>query len=149
MDKKGQDMSISTLILLVLGVVVLIVIVLGFTQGFGFFTDMFGKADIDATVIQQKCGSTGVFGGAICTDRIEVGSDKYITCGYAANNLSIAFDGDEKVKVTCKDIKANSKTVCGLLKLKAGDKFDGTDVEVNGEKCSFWNPVAPVGNVSN
>ena len=131
MDKKAQEMSITTLILLVLGVVVLIVIVLGFTQGFGFFTDMFGKADIDASVIAQKCGQTGAFGGAVCTDRIEISSNKYITCGYAVETLGFEFEGSEQIKADCV-VLDNTNTVCGLLKVKGEDM---TKIEVNGAKC--------------
>jgi len=106
MNKKAQDMSITTLILLVLGVVVLIVIVLGVTQGFGFFTDIFDQSNVDATVITQKCGQTGVFGGAICTDRIELSNNNYITCGYAASTtgLNMNFTGSKEIVESCQTL---------------------------------------------
>ena len=35
MEKRGQSMSTNTIILIILGVVVLVVLIMGFTQGWG------------------------------------------------------------------------------------------------------------------
>ena len=39
LNKKGQDLSIGTLILIVLGIVVLVLLILGFTLGWGNLWD--------------------------------------------------------------------------------------------------------------
>ena len=125
-NKKGQGLTSSTLILLVVGVIVMVIVVLGFTKGWNFFTDLFNTGSIDMEAISQKCGllaSTG--GGGYCTDRIEIGKDKYINCKHA-ETLGITSTGN-----ACSEA---SKQICEKLKLE-GDNFDGSKVEVNGEAC--------------
>jgi len=41
-DKKGQDFSITTLVLVVLAIAVLVVLIIGFTQGWDKFGTWFG-----------------------------------------------------------------------------------------------------------
>ena len=146
-DKRAQEMSITTLILLVLGVVVLIVIILGFTQGWGFFTDMFGKANIDSTVVVQKCGATASFGGSVCTDKIEVATDTYMTCGYAVNQVD-AFEGSVEIATKCPTPATDAVKVCTQIRTSEGVKWTDTrakKVQVNGNTCYNLNVRANCG----
>lgn len=60
LNKKGQNLTIGAVILIVLGVVVLVMLVVGFTKGWGF---LFGKFDVlpgsDLETIAQACKIAG------------------------------------------------------------------------------------------
>lgn len=55
-NKKAQELSITTLILIVLGVIILVLLVLGFTKGWDF---IFGKFDLlpgqNLEAVAQSC----------------------------------------------------------------------------------------------
>lgn len=54
--KRGQDLPIGTLILIIIGVVVLVVLILGFTQGFDFIFKIFDLAPgQDLETVLQAC----------------------------------------------------------------------------------------------
>lgn len=54
-NKKGQGMSISTIILLILGLVILVVLILGFTMGWNKILPwMSGGNNLD--VLKNSCG---------------------------------------------------------------------------------------------
>ncbi|HIG52171.1 TPA: hypothetical protein EYQ19_02020 [Candidatus Pacearchaeota archaeon] len=60
LNKKGQNLTIGAVILIVLGVVVLVMLVIGFTKGWSF---LFGKFDVlpgsDLETIAQACKIAG------------------------------------------------------------------------------------------
>ncbi len=55
-DKKGQEFSITTLLILVLGIIVLVIVVVGFTYGWNF---IFGKIGLlpgqDLQAVAKSC----------------------------------------------------------------------------------------------
>ena len=60
MNKRGQDLTIGTLVLIVLGVVVLVLLIVGFTKGWGFIFDKFDSApgkSLETTI--QACNFAG------------------------------------------------------------------------------------------
>ena len=76
MNKKGQGMSISTIILLILGVVILVVLVLGFAIGWNKILPFISQDNV-ATVTQQcqvACTSNSVFD--FCTKTIDLTVNK-------------------------------------------------------------------------
>ncbi len=131
-NKKGQGLTSSTLILLVVGVIVMVIVVLGFTKGWNFFTDLFNTGSIDMEAISQKCGllaSTG--GGGYCTDRIEIGKDKYINCDYAVKNL-----GAQVENAPSGGCGGNVSTqICNKLELE-DEGFDKNKTRVNDKLCN-------------
>lgn len=132
LNKKGQGFTSGQLLALILGAVAVIIVIIGFTAGWDFFTDLFGQGDIDMTVISQKCNTlASTSNSGYCTDRIEIGKNKYINCEYAVNEL-----GAEVSKgVTCPD---GEKKICQKIKLEKGEDYDPTKVEVNGKTCGTW-----------
>ena len=134
MNKKGA-MTTFQLLSLLLGVIVLVIVVIGFTQGWSFFTDMFAKADIDITFISQKCSalvSAGSTSG-YCLDRIEIAKNSYVNCDYAVHNLGVTVEG---TKPSC---TGSEKQMCERLRLEIGeDKWliDSEKVKVNAKTCA-------------
>lgn len=131
MNKKAQ-MSTFQLMLMVLGVVAVVIVIIGFSQGWSFFTDIFGKADIDITLISQKCNSelSGGDTAGFCTNKIEIGTNKYINCKYAASNFGAIIEGE--ASITCTGAEAQ---ICNKIKLEEGDKYKPDKTMVNGKPC--------------
>jgi len=49
-NKRGQSLSTGTIILLILGVIVLVVLAIGFIAGWDFFGDLFPSNNVDTVV---------------------------------------------------------------------------------------------------
>ena len=65
-NKKGA-FTTGQLLSLVLGLVVVIVVIIGFTQGWGVFTGFFKFTEIDMEVISQRCDAlAGASGAGYC-----------------------------------------------------------------------------------
>ena len=128
LNKRGA-IETNTMLVLIVGIIAAVSIILFFTKGFGFFTNIFEKSNIDITLISQKCSALASVGGSgYCTDKIEIGKDSYVNCPYAVNNLGAVLDkpysgGD------CTDSK---KKICTRLGLEEGNNFKPTKVKVNG-----------------
>ena len=141
LNKKGQGFTSGQLLALILGAVAVIIVIIGFTAGWDFFTDLFGQGDIDMTVISQKCNTlASTSNSGYCTDRIEIGKNKYINCEYAVNELG----AEVSKEVICPEDNGNmryqkaSKQICQKIMLSEGDNYDPTKVEVNGKTCETW-----------
>jgi len=81
-NKRGQQMTLTTLILIILGLVVLVLLIFGFNTGFGKLFEKIkgigGTSNIDS-IIQEcafACSSQGVY--AFCEENrvAEFGGDK-------------------------------------------------------------------------
>ena len=55
LDKKGQELSTNTIILLILGLVILVVLILGFSTGWSFFKNIISPTNVDDII--EQCGS--------------------------------------------------------------------------------------------
>ena len=53
-NKRGQGMSTSTIVLLIIGVIILVVLIIGFTKGWSTFGDWLKSNNIDS--IKNSCG---------------------------------------------------------------------------------------------
>ena len=54
-NKKAQNLSITTIILIILGVVVLVVLIIGFTQGWGSVKGFFTGGESELSQIATQC----------------------------------------------------------------------------------------------
>ena len=62
-NKRGQGMSINTVIILILAIVVLVVLILGFTMGWGKLTPFLSKSNVQdiAGICQTACATQGTY----------------------------------------------------------------------------------------
>lgn len=140
MNKRAQDLSITTLILIALGIIVLVIIILGFTKGWNF---VFGKFDLvpgqDLQTVVSACGIAGQAGlsADYCNTfrEIEIGGEKkYVNCEYGQvwSNLK----EDEKLDTGCGTADEKSSVqVNYCLSLMRSGKAD-SDTKVNDLACA-------------
>ena len=89
-NKRGQGLSTNAIIMIILGVVVLIVLILGFTMGWGKFLPFLSTNNVDT--IKNSCGVACSTNSAFdyCSVAREVNdgvNDKFSdTCSSLANN---------------------------------------------------------------
>ena len=141
MNKKGQELSIGTLILILIGVAILVLLILGFTMGFGFILDIFklGPGQ-QLEKVRIGCGIAAEASLTIdfCTTFKEVeiaGKDMEINCQYPE-----IWDALDK-RFTCnKNMTGNSVGHCQKLKDINPDEFD-EGLLVNGKSCVEWELV--------
>lgn len=125
-NKRGQGMSVNTIILLVLGIFVLVVLILGFTMGWGKLSSFLSNKNVDT--IQQACNmacsTKSVY--SFCSEKRElIGDEKFkdVTCYFLANdelNGMSKYGIDKCEDVTCEvvlpDVPVNNeefaKTLC-------------------------------------
>lgn len=88
-DKKGQDLSITTIILVVLGIAVLVILIIGFTQGWNVFGSWFGSKDNRQTIADQCL---------VACESAKIGS----SAGFC-NVKRIIRDGTNEVNATCNE----------------------------------------------
>ena len=141
MNKKGEEgIGLGTLLALALGIVAVVIIVIGFTTGFNWFFDLFGKSTIDVAFISQKCEQLASVGSAgYCSDSIEIATNSYVNCNYAVANLGAKITS---VAPTICTIDEGKIAICKKLELELGDnwKIKQPKIKVNGEKCPEPTP---------
>lgn len=93
MNKKAQDLSIGTLILIVLGIVVLVILVLGFSMG---WDNLWNKINI--------FGGTSSIGDVVTACRLAATSqDTFMLC---ERSWDVKLpDGKEEKGITCQKLK--------------------------------------------
>ncbi len=117
MNKKGQNITISTIILIVLALIVLVVLVIGFTGGWGNLwgriTSFFGGGtNIDTIVQSCQLACTTQAKYDFCTRQRSVRADTEIFMVDATGNIKkTPAEGEELTKAkegkaTCKDLAA-------------------------------------------
>lgn len=93
-NKKGQDLSIGTLILIVLGIVVLVLLILGFTMG---WENLWEKINI--------FGGTSSVGDIVTACRLAITSQDTYTYCEKSWTIEEDRDGDgdqEEIEVNCR-----------------------------------------------
>jgi len=137
MNKRGQDLSIGTLILIVLGIIVLVLLILGFSMGWGNLWEKINIFSGGGSSIESKIttcstaviqGETGKYTFCEKFDEMKIdGKTEYLSCEdpRVLNSLSDRID--------CTD-KDYAKLKCESLKESKGDKFD-PKIKVNSVTC--------------
>lgn len=89
-NKKGQGMSISTIILLILGLVILVILILGFTIGWNKMAPWISTNNVDT--IKTSCETACSTGG---------------TYDFCSLKRDIKDGTNDKFKATCNDLLTN------------------------------------------
>ena len=96
-NKRGQGMSTSTIILLILGLVILVVLVLGFSVGWAKIAPWLSSSNIDTiqTGCDSACSMQSEYDFCAMTREIKDGTnDKFeTTCYQLATNATLVARG--------------------------------------------------------
>ena len=116
-NKKGQEMSVTTLILIVLGVVLLVLLILGFSMG---WTNLWNKINIfqgGSTVdsMVQACNIAGTSDGfaSFCEFKLVTidGVKQYVNC----QDSNVASKVDKALACPAGNNEASAGVYCGKL----------------------------------
>lgn len=142
MGKRGQEgVTLTTLLLIILGVVVVAIIILGFTTGFGFIFDKFKLApgqDLQAVVTGCELAASNELRADYCSTFKEVeinGEKQFVNC--EDSRVQSNMGADSKGLITCSgsEVEDFCKTT-NQLKESDWDK-----VKVNGRSCAVITEV--------
>jgi hypothetical protein len=94
MNKKGQEMSVATLVLIVIGIVVLVMLILGFSMG---WKNLWGKINVfsggsNVETVIQAC---------------EIAATSDSSYNFCQEFKTITIDG-KKIYVNCQDSRVSS-----------------------------------------
>ena len=136
MNKRGQtEVSLGTLLLLILGIGGLILVGFGFYKYWDKITQPSEQAP-EALVAVKSCEFSVSIDdkGGYCADFKEVevaGKKQFVNCDYLIQ-LGNTIQGSEKI--SCDATSDYAKMYCESLKTSQGTNYDGTDL-VNGQTC--------------
>ena len=110
-NKKGQTLSINTIIITILAIFVLVILVVALSEGTGNFMDWWNEIwesqAIDAQAAVLKCDG-------LCTRYDAVGDDS-LRSQFCTNIFEISSGGEDAVEMTCAELVANGKVSCPII----------------------------------
>lgn len=143
-NTRGQDLSIGTLILIVLGIVVLVLLILGFSMG---WQDLFTKINIfsggsNLESVAQACNLAAESQATItyCEDFKKVkdnGKTVYVNCEHSKiasslrSTLSCSTPLADRIKTQCEQLIKDQK-------FKTIDNCQKFDTLVNDKQCNEY-----------
>ena len=87
MNKKGQEMSVSTIVLIVIGIIVLVMLILGFSMGWqnlwGKINIFGGGSNLDTIINSCNIAATSDSTASYCNDFKMLSKGVYVNCDYA------------------------------------------------------------------
>jgi hypothetical protein len=146
-NTKGQDLSIGTLILIVLGIIVLVLLILGFTIGWGNLWDKInifgGSSTLSDVTTACKLAATSQDVYSFCLDfnNIDVnGRSEYVNCQDDRLRLDDRLncprtEYSSRDGTTTADITPDQRQ-CLLLQDGAGASFNPDETYVNSFPCT-------------
>ena len=110
-DKKGQTLSINTIIITILAIFVLVILVVALAGGSGNFMDWWNEIwesqAIDAQAAILKCDG-------LCT-RYDTVGDESLRNQFCTNVFEISGGGEDVVEMTCAELVSNGKVSCSSI----------------------------------
>jgi hypothetical protein len=128
LNKKGQGLTIGTVILIILGITVLVFLIIGFSQGWDLFFGKFELTPSDLETTAQACKGYALAELKIdyCTFR-DVGGKEYVNC--ETPMIRENYPDAVSTAINCESLGKTRSSFCAGL----GDDAEG--VSVNEEVC--------------
>ena len=131
LGKRGVELAIGTIVIIILGLVVLVILIIGFTQGTDFF---FGKfkflpgQELEAVAQSCKIAANGNLKIDFCSFKeVEVdGEDEFVNCEDNRITSSLEGIGDD-IDCVGEDSRSSEEKYCR-------ERFDG-DIDES-EACT-------------
>ena len=146
-NRKG-DVTITTVILIVLGLAVLVLLIIGFTKGWDFFFGIFDSGPSDLQTVAKAC--IGYVEASLSIDfckyrLIEVdGKDELVNCNDGRILESLNTDGVNvpSALASCQNDAQNRQTACERISAskRAGTKINGNAGSCGGVSGIVVNP---------
>ncbi len=149
MNKRGQNITLGTIILIILGVVVMVILIFGFTTGWGKLwerlTGTAGNSNVDTvvTACNLACNTENKYGYCREVKNVKLGGGKNLVgscenfegeiAGLSACGSFECLDG-ETYKQKCSDLGGEWKAL--PLPCTAGSEVDKTNEVGNKEDNS-------------
>jgi hypothetical protein len=145
-DNKGQELSTTTIILIILGVAILVILIIGFTTGWSFFNNILKPTNVDSVVqdCQSACGTNQKFSFCSADRTLRVNEEKLevkTSCYVMANAASFVKYSIEKCpaidcNLACDQVMINGKKA-SLADSAEGAKYDFTSIVTveEGKNC--------------
>ena len=106
-NKRGQGLSVNAIILIVLGIVVLVLMVLGFTIGWSKILPFIStnNADTLVTACSIACSTSSQFDFCSVQRDLKAGDDdlNQVTCNYLAQERTV-FGVDPCTSISCDNV---------------------------------------------
>ncbi|MEK6823847.1 MAG: hypothetical protein AABY06_02315 [Nanoarchaeota archaeon] len=116
MNKKGQELSTTTIILLILAVLVLVFLILGFSVGWSKINPFLSKSNVDSISDACNIACSTNQNYAFCSQprdlRAEDAKLKEVNCNFLSGNsaLKIKYNIAECPSISCNQILSLAKT---------------------------------------
>ncbi len=118
MNKEGQEgLSLGTLLMIILGVVVLVVLVLGFTGAFDFIfrqTDQLPQA-LESAVQGCRVAAQGSLTTSYCYQFREIGNDQYINCQDSRVQEALRNEDVNIPQISCESLNNEITRFCNTI----------------------------------
>lgn len=131
MNRRGAVES-DTLILLVLGFLVVVVVAISLTTGWGFVSNFFTQSNVNVAVMSEKCGALSTNPSGFCVDKLEIKKNNYYNCPYAIRTIGVQVASPPTTP--CTDAE---KLMCNKLKVETTN-FNPENVFVNDKPCGYY-----------
>jgi hypothetical protein len=142
-NKRGQDLSTGTIILIILGIAVLVILIIGFTTGWSFFKNLISPTNVD-TVIQDcasACETSQQYSFCSAERALRVNEEKFsvkTSCFVMANlpafsKYKIQKCASISCDLTCDQIIIDSKKGTAVDAVPEGAKYNLTPLVANPE----------------
>jgi hypothetical protein len=94
-NKRGQELSTNTIILIILGIAILVILIIGFTTGWSFFKNVITPTNVDSVVqdCESLCGTAQKFSFCSAERTLRVNEEKLevkTSCYILANSAAFA-----------------------------------------------------------
>ena len=124
-NKRGQGMSTNTIILLILGIIVLVVLILGFTRGWDKLAPWISGNNVDTivTACEAACATNSVYDFCMVGRNLKAEDVKLkeVTCNYLANEQT-AYGVNKCSSITCSVVFVDAFVVTDLPNFCLGNE---------------------------
>jgi len=143
MNERGQELSTSTIILIILGVIILVVLVIGFTIGWNKIIPYVSQSNINTVSTQclSACSTTSVYDFCSRTFDLNSGTTtiRNATCNYLAQPSQQQYGITPCTAIPCSNIAFVTATSLSDLQTKCSGNAGKTVQAQIGDTLQSFN----------
>jgi len=128
-NRRGQELSTTAIILIILGVLVLVVLIVGFSLGWNRIAPWLSRDNVNQVVdaCNNACTTKSVYDFCLRKREVIAEGDKYVslTCNYMANKMK--SDTQKDIGVSCTEALCTNIVFRDAIAVVATSLECGTD----------------------